>query len=462
MIIINDFSTRSSFKISFKCYNNINSLIAPHKFELIEDEIVNDNNNNDFDLILALDNYTYQLIDYNKVNINLLDLWNGFMDCQTLKALNISNGDARCICRDDLYSDVMHSCTSYTTNITGKKYIIPRTSRFSMNVSYVIFCDNCGFEYFGKCGCGKNYNRTFRKRTREHITDIIKVYNELKQKGFYNNVGSIIKNNVSFSIILKSIEKNYTSDVGHFLGLDGSDCYKSNNGNPALHYRSVVIYKLDELDRFMAEAKLCKDEIFLQTSNLSITHGMNDTKDSINFGTFSRDFAKEITSELIDEFESQKENFIIKRDKKLLKIHNSEFNKIKNQLKSLNSIHFNNNNNNINNLPNFTNISIINTDNIVVNDEKTDLIPIPQDEHFDPFNINENLVMNNLTNSSELLNNIIENDCSYLDLSNINISSYNQNELSPNASFKERFDNFINGYIFNSKPYKLDPNCKPF
>ena len=41
-------------------------------------------------------------------------------------------------------------------------------------------------------------------------------------------------------------------------------------------------------------------------------------------------------------------------------------------------------------------------------------------------------------------------------------TSQDQSQLSPNAPFHVRWQNYIQGHIFKSQPYKHDPNSKPF
>jgi hypothetical protein len=145
-----------------------------------------------------------------------------------------------------------------------------------------------------------------RKRVSEHIGALLKVYGYLNKLGFYDNNGRIRTNNALYSIIVRSINQNYTGEVSHMLGLDGTDCYRQNKGDPTHLYRTAVVKRFEGDNRFILEAKLNDSEIWHQAQFLSVDYGMNSGKDTNNTAVFSRDFNGKVNDE-------QKEKEAIKK-----------------------------------------------------------------------------------------------------------------------------------------------------
>eukprot|EP01083_Nonionella_stella_P115650 343124_1 len=111
------------------------------------------------------------------------------------------------------------------TSCTGQRIVLPRSSCFSKEIVYIIYCERCLKCYFGKAGSGKKGDRTFRKRNGEHIRLIESIHDMLQSKGFYDDDG-LIRNDLGIrAFVLKSLKKDFTGDVLHFVGLDGSECY---------------------------------------------------------------------------------------------------------------------------------------------------------------------------------------------------------------------------------------------
>ncbi len=113
-------------------------------------------------------------------------------------------------------------------------------------------------------------------------------------------------------------------------------------------------------------------------------------------------------------FDDAKEKYLNKEQNKLEKIHNSELNKIVRKLKCLKQSLVNNNNSN---LPNFGDISIIHSEN-----EHIVSSNINSDVHFDPFNIDDNL-LSTIDETVSLLDSI--NDSLLINDTTLSISTNN-------------------------------------
>ncbi len=164
------------------------------------------------------------------------------------------------------------------------------------------------------------YNRQFRTRTREHTKSIIKAYKDALDRGLYNAEGILQTNNTLLSIIIRSLERKGTTEIMHFLGLDGSNCYRSMGGDPLKYYKTCVTKVYQTRDKFIGEALLCEGEIKAQTGHLSVTHGMNNTKDSNNVGIFTAEQKRNPDQNYINKINEERAIFDDKEQSKLEKV----------------------------------------------------------------------------------------------------------------------------------------------
>eukprot|EP01084_Bolivina_argentea_P282599 483759_1 len=216
--------------------------------------------------------------------------------------MNIAKGHGNCNCRKDKYKDNFVNKKWWKSSQTGESIKLDRSSCFSQDVVYIIWCAVCNRPSFGKCGRGINEDRRFGSRNSEHLRDILKLYDVLCKKGIYDKNGKLIENLGILTLYLKSIKKEATGEVLHFLGLDGTQCYLQNNGNPIKSYRTAVIRKYNG-DRLYCEAEICKMEKYFQAQFCSYIDGMNGTKDLNNIDIFSRDMitkVKDLQKEYLD------------------------------------------------------------------------------------------------------------------------------------------------------------------
>ena len=131
------------------------------------------------------DDPTTAIIDNKTIDIEKSAQWKGFICCSDLDEKGITITKSRnCKCKS---TDVYQSRTHWKCPNTGEIFkISSKLSCFSMDIIYVISCENCSYFYIGKCGAGVNDKRTFRNRTNEHLNSIKSAYLSLSELGFYD------------------------------------------------------------------------------------------------------------------------------------------------------------------------------------------------------------------------------------------------------------------------------------
>ncbi len=199
---------------------------------------------------LRINDESHILIDHKLCKRDLLEEWRGFVPCKTLKQHGIvKNVTTKCLCNHSNHYIARKRWKCRNTNETFK--ISQKLSCFSRNIIYIITCDRCGDFYVGKCGAGINGNRCLRDHHSEHSRNIKNVYEDLVMQSFYDNDGVIQQTN---SLILKGIiqtilKHNYTREILHFTGLDGTKCYRYNGGDPLKFYLIFAFRQYHELTR---------------------------------------------------------------------------------------------------------------------------------------------------------------------------------------------------------------------
>ena len=300
------------FQPVFMRYKTIRELLAPNKYRNDETNPFAAVNSlpwcwkakltetcSDADL-LRLSEKRQLFIDGKEVDSDRLTEWKGFMKCSDLSAAGIiKKSSPNCKCNT---SEIYVNTKSFTDDVTGQKISCAQSSCFTKNSIYIIQCKSCKKNYAGKAGEGINDDRTLRRRTSEHIGKIKKVYEELESMDFYDSSGTMTDNiHRKWAAAKKEFGKdsNYTSEVIHFVGLDGSDCYKK-VAEPIDNYQTFIVDIAHGLTQSIKESKLCIQERRRQGQLSTIRHGMNDTRDFHRSSRFTADYGHRVVQSKID------------------------------------------------------------------------------------------------------------------------------------------------------------------
>ena len=267
-----------------------------------------------------------------------LEEWTGFQCCEELELSGtvIKNKAGRkCNCFSR--SEYARKRKSFV-NIVGIKRRIPqRITCFSANCIYAMTCKCCGQQYFGKEWEGAKSDNLLRDRLNGHLSVIKTAFEKLQKLGLYDSDGRIVSDPIKRAKILtefkagiddlsehiaahrhtdhdeheqkedesggssvfKMIKKmrkrlsNWTGDVSHALGLDGSSCYlQMEDNSPSSIFEMFGTEVVVERSPDCIQAALHKHEQMAQSSNCSIYNGLNGTSDWNYIGDFTKETSK--------------------------------------------------------------------------------------------------------------------------------------------------------------------------
>ena len=252
--------------------------------------------------LLRLTQTTRLRIDERDYNADRMDEWKGFVKCSDLYKKGIlKSKSTKCGCYSTEFQ-VFKNTKNFEHKETGALILCPRSTCHSKNCIYIIQCLSCKKCYVGKAGEGIGNNRTFADSTLEHINKIKEVVSNLTNDNFYDESGTMIENvhqRLAASRKEFGNESNYTSEVIHFTGLDGSNCH-SKVDHPIHNYSTFVVDKMNGLTQSIKESKLCIAERRRQGQLCTFRSGLNDTKDWNRTTRFTLDFGHRVDQNMMD------------------------------------------------------------------------------------------------------------------------------------------------------------------